>query len=100
TPSSACLLWLPDPNTILPRIDGSYTTPRDTTTWAIGFYESHGFSLVPEEVIAPLLKAYWNVPERQIATSVVLATPALTIDGAASLIANASPPDRRMTGMS
>ena len=28
---SACQLWLPDPNLILPWIDGSYTTPRDTT---------------------------------------------------------------------
>ena len=28
---SACQLWPPDPNLILPWIDGSYTTPRDTT---------------------------------------------------------------------
>ena len=61
-------------------------------SWAIGFYEGHGFTLVPQEAIAPLLKTYWDVPERQIATSVVLAAPALTIDGAAALIADASPP--------
>ncbi len=33
---SACQLWLPDLNLILPWIDGSYTTPWDTTqagTW-------------------------------------------------------------------
>ena len=28
---SACQPWLPDPNPILPWIDGSYTTPWDTT---------------------------------------------------------------------
>ena len=55
-------------------------------TWAIAFYQGHGFSLVPQDAIAPLLKTYWDVPERQIATSVVLAAPALTIDGAAGLI--------------
>lgn len=31
TQSSACQPWLPDPNPILPWIDGSYTTPCDTT---------------------------------------------------------------------
>ncbi|RSU78309.1 hypothetical protein DAH54_15660 [Sphingomonas koreensis] len=30
---SACQLWLPDPNLILLRIDGSYTTPWDTTSF-------------------------------------------------------------------
>lgn len=60
-------------------------------SWAIGFYEGHGFTLVPQKAIAPLLKAYWDVPERQIATSVVLAAPALTIDGVAKLIDGASP---------
>lgn len=56
-------------------------------SWAIGFYQQHGFALVPETVIAPLLKTYWDVPERQIATSVVLAAPALTVDSARRLIA-------------
>lgn len=58
-------------------------------TWAIRFYECHGFSLVPQAATASLLKAYWSVPERQIATSVVLAAPALTLDGSAQLIAAA-----------
>ena len=31
TPSSACQHWQPDPNPILPEIDGFYTTPWDTT---------------------------------------------------------------------
>ena len=58
-------------------------------SWAIRFYERHGFELVPNDAIAPLLLAYWKVPERQIETSVVLAFPALTSDDAALIIANA-----------
>lgn len=56
-------------------------------TWAIRFYERHGFALVPRDGTRPLLKAYWNVPERQIETSVVLAAPALSESDAARLIA-------------
>lgn len=41
--------------------------------WAIRFYEKHGFSLVSEEEKNVLLKKYWNIPERQVETSVVLA---------------------------
>lgn len=55
-------------------------------TWAIGFYERHGFHLVPEVAKASLLRTYWTVPERQIVASVVLATPELTSKGAAQLI--------------
>jgi len=40
--------------------------------WAISFYEKHGFRLVPKEEKNKLLKKYWNIPERQIETSVVL----------------------------
>jgi GNAT superfamily N-acetyltransferase len=41
-------------------------------TWAIAFYEKHGFVLnVPEEGWR-LLRRYWNIPERQLETSVVL----------------------------
>jgi GNAT superfamily N-acetyltransferase len=42
--------------------------------WAIRFYERHGFELTPAERTAPLLRTYWNIPDRQIETSVVLAT--------------------------
>jgi GNAT superfamily N-acetyltransferase len=42
-------------------------------TWAIRFYEAHGFRLTPDDMKAPLLIRYWNVPERQIEESVVLA---------------------------
>jgi len=40
--------------------------------WAIRFYEREGFALVPAPRAAELLKSYWNIPERQIETSVVL----------------------------
>jgi N-acetylglutamate synthase-like GNAT family acetyltransferase len=40
--------------------------------WAIRFYEKHGFTLVTEEEKNILLKKYWNIPARQVETSVVL----------------------------
>ena len=46
-------------------------------SWAIRFYERHGFVAVPRDQIAPLLRRYWSIPERQIETSVVLAKPPL-----------------------
>lgn len=41
--------------------------------WAVRFYCQHGFALVSRDQIPLLLRRYWSVPERQIATSVVLA---------------------------
>jgi GNAT superfamily N-acetyltransferase len=41
--------------------------------WAICFYEKHGFRWVTREENGRLLRTYWNIPERQIETSVVLA---------------------------
>jgi len=41
-------------------------------TWAIRFYQREGFVLVPPSRTAVLLKSYWDIPERQIETSVVL----------------------------
>ena len=41
--------------------------------WAIRFYERHGFDYVGPERTAELLREYWDIPERQIETSVVLA---------------------------
>jgi hypothetical protein len=32
-------------------------------SWAIRFYQRHGFELVPEAATGPLLKTYWHVPE-------------------------------------
>jgi GNAT superfamily N-acetyltransferase len=43
--------------------------------WAIRFYKRHGFELVPSERKNVLLTTYWNIPKRQIETSVVLANP-------------------------
>jgi N-acetylglutamate synthase-like GNAT family acetyltransferase len=44
-------------------------------TWAIRFYERHGFRLVSPAEKHRLLRAYWAIPDRQIETSVVLADP-------------------------
>ena len=43
-----------------------------TASWAIRFYERHGFEAVSPEETARLLRAYWRIPDRQIETSVVL----------------------------
>jgi GNAT superfamily N-acetyltransferase len=45
--------------------------------WAVSFYRRHGFEPVSTERSAELLRTYWAIPERQIATSVVLANPPL-----------------------
>ena len=42
-------------------------------TWAIAFYKNNGYDLLPEEEKNRLLRKYWTIPERQVATSVVLA---------------------------
>lgn len=45
--------------------------------WAIGFYQRHGFTLVPRNKVPILLRAYWSIPERQVETSVVLSDSAI-----------------------
>ncbi len=42
-------------------------------TWAIRFYQRHGFRVVGPQTKVRLLRTYWTVPERQVQTSVVLA---------------------------
>ena len=42
-------------------------------TWAVRFYQRHGFRMVSEGEKRELLQRYWTVPERQIEESVVLA---------------------------
>jgi hypothetical protein len=42
-------------------------------SWAIGFYLRNGFTLLPKEDTAGLLRRYWSIPDRQVETSVVLA---------------------------
>jgi N-acetylglutamate synthase-like GNAT family acetyltransferase len=44
----------------------------DSADWAIRFYLKNGFTLVSLDEKQKLLNTYWNVPERQIETSVVL----------------------------
>jgi GNAT superfamily N-acetyltransferase len=41
-------------------------------SWAIDFYRRNGFALLSHENKERLLRTYWSIPERQIATSVVL----------------------------
>jgi N-acetylglutamate synthase-like GNAT family acetyltransferase len=40
--------------------------------WAIEFYRQHGFEMIPQDEVPLLLRRYWSIPERQIATSIVL----------------------------
>jgi len=44
-------------------------------TWAIRFYERNGYYLLSRSESERLLQQYWNIPERQVVTSVVLANP-------------------------
>jgi GNAT superfamily N-acetyltransferase len=41
-------------------------------SWAIDFYCRHGFTLVCDDDKTRLLRTYWNIPPRQIETSVVM----------------------------
>ena len=49
-----------------------YVGTWEAAAWAVNFYEKHGFKLVSTEEKNKLLKKYWNIPERQVETSVVL----------------------------
>jgi N-acetylglutamate synthase-like GNAT family acetyltransferase len=46
-----------------------------TATWAVRFYEKNGYRKLSRQETDRLLRKYWNIPERQIETSVVLASP-------------------------
>ena len=52
----------------------------EDATWAIRFYERHGFELVTPVEKDRLLRKYWTIPDRQIETSVVLADRAFRAD--------------------
>ncbi|MDP2183703.1 MAG: GNAT family N-acetyltransferase [Actinomycetota bacterium] len=41
--------------------------------WAIAFYVKHGFRVTGREETEQLLRTYWDIPARQVETSVVLA---------------------------
>ena len=61
---------------LLYHLKGLSTTPRllvgtwANATWAINFYEKHGFSLLQNK--DELLETYWDIPQRQVETSLVL----------------------------
>jgi GNAT superfamily N-acetyltransferase len=60
---------------LLEKVDGTILIGAwADATWAIRFYEKHGFQLVSPQDKNRLLKKYWTVSERQIETSVVLAS--------------------------
>jgi hypothetical protein len=46
----------------------------EAADWAIRFYIRHGFELVVPARKTVLLKDYWDVPDRQMEVSVVLAS--------------------------
>lgn len=52
-----------------PLLVGTWSSAR----WAVRFYAGNGYRLLEPRASAHLLRRYWNVPERQIETSVVLA---------------------------
>lgn len=47
----------------------------ESAYWAVRFYQKHGFELVSKKEKDALLRKYWNIPGRQIETSVVLKLP-------------------------
>lgn len=49
-----------------------YVGTWEAASWAIKFYQKHGFELVSLEEKNKLLRKYWSIPERQVETSVVL----------------------------
>jgi N-acetylglutamate synthase-like GNAT family acetyltransferase len=60
-------------NHLLRQIEGRILVGTwQAADWAVRFYEKHGFQLVGEEEKNRLLGTYWQIPERQIETSVVL----------------------------
>jgi len=63
-------------NKLLNHLKSLIATPRlmvgtwAAAHWAITFYQKHGFSLLPDK--DKLLADYWDIPPRQIETSVVM----------------------------
>jgi GNAT superfamily N-acetyltransferase len=56
----------------LTRTSKVYAGTWEAASWAIKFYQKHGFKLVSLEEKNNLLMKYWNIPKRQVETSVVL----------------------------
>ncbi len=53
-----------------PILLGTWTAAH----WAVSFYEKNGYRMVSEEEKNRLLRRFWSIPERQVETSVVLAS--------------------------
>jgi GNAT superfamily N-acetyltransferase len=56
----------------LAQTDRIFVGTWENAPWAVKFYQKHGFVLLSREETNNLLKKYWNIPERQVETSVVL----------------------------
>lgn len=65
------LLKFLEETTAKPILIGTWSA----ATWAIRFYEKQGYRVLCREDTVRLLKKYWSIPERQVETSVVLASP-------------------------
>ncbi|MBN9385959.1 MAG: GNAT family N-acetyltransferase [Chitinophagaceae bacterium] len=64
---------------LLKHLCGVATTPILIGTWAdaswaIKFYQKHGFRTLGTAEKNALLRKYWTIPQRQVETSVVLAS--------------------------
>jgi GNAT superfamily N-acetyltransferase len=62
---------------ILKKLEEEIKTPLlvgtwMAATWAISFYEKNGYTLLDKSQGDELLLKYWDIPERQLETSVVL----------------------------
>jgi GNAT superfamily N-acetyltransferase len=59
---------------LLEKVDTAevYVGTWTAATWAVGFYQKHCFKLVSTKEKNYLLQKYWNIPKRQVETSVVL----------------------------
>jgi GNAT superfamily N-acetyltransferase len=49
-----------------------YVGTWQAASWAIRFYQKNGFELLKNKEKNKLLNTYWNIPKRQVETSVVL----------------------------
>ena len=54
--------------TSVPILIGTWQAAK----WAIRFYERYGYCAVSRQETEQLLRQYWNIPERQVETSIVL----------------------------
>ena len=57
--------------TVRPILIGTWRA----ATWAISFYEKNGYEMLSQADTERLLRKYWSISERQVATSVVLTRP-------------------------